>query len=173
MRRLAEKLGLRGALYAGAKADTLSAAIGENTMSRLTLAQANAIITAAFAKGRELNLKPLSVVVLDAGGHVLAFQRQDGASNMRFDIARGKASGALALGVSSRTLGTMAAERPSFVASLGAIAVGGLIPVAGGVLVTGDDNSVIGAVGATGDTSDNDEAVVLEGIKAAGLTAKA
>lgn len=142
-------------------------------MSRLTLAQANAIITAAFAKGRELNLKPLSVVVLDAGGHVLAFQRQDGASNMRFDIARGKASGALALGVSSRTLGTMAAERPSFVASLGAIAVGGLIPVAGGVLVTGDDNSVIGAVGATGDTSDNDEAVVLEGIKAAGLTAKA
>ena len=111
--------------------------------------------------------------MLDAGGHVLAFQRQDGASNMRFDIARGKASGALALGVSSRTLGTMAAERPSFVASLGAIAVGGLIPVAGGVLVTGDDNSVIGAVGATGDTSDNDEAVVLEGIKAAGLTAKA
>ena len=142
-------------------------------MSRLTLAQANAIITAAFAKGRELNLKPLSVVVLDAGGHVLAFQRQDGASNLRFDIARGKASGALALGVSSRTLGTMAAERPSFVASLGAIAAGGLIPVAGGVLVTGDDNSVIGAVGATGDTSDNDEAVVLEGIKAAGLTAKA
>ena len=173
MRRLAEKFGLRGALYTGAKADTLPAAIGENTMSRLTLAQANAIITAAFAKGRELNLKPLSVVVLDAGGHVLAFQRQDGASNMRFDIARGKASGALALGVSSRTLGTMAAERPSFVASLGAIAVGGLIPVAGGVLVTGDDNSVIGAVGATGDTSDNDEAVVLEGIKAAGLTAKA
>ena len=173
MRRLAEKFGLRRALYAGAKADTLPAAIGENTMSRLTLAQANAIITAAFAKGRELNLKPLSVVVLDAGGHVLAFQRQDGASNMRFDIARGKASGALALGVSSRTLGTMAAERPSFVASLGAIAAGGLIPVAGGVLVTGDDNSVIGAVGATGDTSDNDEAVVLEGIKAAGLTAKA
>jgi uncharacterized protein GlcG (DUF336 family) len=173
MRRLVEEFGLKGALYAGAKADTLPAAIGENTMSRLTLAQANAIITAAFAKGRELNLKPLSVVVLDAGGHVLAFQRQDGASNMRFDIARGKASGALALGVSSRTLGTMAAERPSFVASLGAIAAGGLIPVAGGVLVTGDDNSVIGAVGATGDTSDNDEAVVLEGIKAAGLTAKA
>ena len=97
-------------------------------MSRLTLAQANAIITAAFAKGRELNLKPLSVVVLDAGGHVLAFQRQDGASNMRFDIARGKASGALALGVSSRTLGTMAAERPSFVASLGAIAVAFVAP---------------------------------------------
>ena len=142
-------------------------------MSRITLAQANAIITAAFAKGRELNLKPLSVVVLDAGGHVVAFQRQDGASNMRFDIARGKASGALALGVSSRTLGTMAAERPSFVASLGAIAAGGLIPVAGGVLIAGDDNSVIGAVGATGDTSDNDEAIVLEGIKAAGLTAKA
>jgi uncharacterized protein GlcG (DUF336 family) len=141
-------------------------------MGRLTLAHTNDIINAAFAKGLALNLKPLSVVVLDAGGHVVAFQRQDGASNMRFDIARGKASGALALGVSSRTIGTMAAERPSFVASLGAIAVGGLIPVAGGVLIAGDDNSVIGAVGATGDTSDNDELCVLEGIKAAGLTAK-
>ena len=141
-------------------------------MGRLTLAHANNIITAAFDKGGALNLKPLSVVVLDAGGHVLAFQRQDGASNMRFDIARGKASGALALGVSSRTIGTMAAERPSFVASLGAIAVGGLIPVAGGMLIAGDDGNVIGAVGATGDTSDNDELCVLEGIKAAGLTAK-
>jgi uncharacterized protein GlcG (DUF336 family) len=141
-------------------------------MGRLTLAHANDIITAAFAKGRALNLKPLSVVVLDAGGHVVAFQRQDGASNMRFDIARGKASGALALGVSSRTIGAMAAERPSFVASLGAIAVGGLIPVAGGVLIAGDDNTVIGAAGATGDTSDNDELCVLDGIKAAGLTAK-
>ena len=141
-------------------------------MGRLTLAHANDIITAAFAKGRALNLKPLSVVVLDAGGHVMAFQRQDGASNMRFDIARGKAAGALALGVSSRTIGTMAAERPSFVASLGAIAVGGLIPVAGGVLIAGDDGHVIGAVGATGDTSDNDELCVVEGIKAAGLTAK-
>jgi uncharacterized protein GlcG (DUF336 family) len=141
-------------------------------MGRLTLAHANDIITAAFAKGHALNLKPLSVVVLDAGGHVVAFQRQDGASNMRFDIARGKASGALALGVSSRTIGAMAAERPSFVASLGAIAVGGLIPVAGGVLIAGDDNIVIGAVGATGDTSDNDELCVLDGIKAAGLTAK-
>ncbi len=140
--------------------------------TRLTLAQANQIIAAAFAKGRELNLKPLSVVVLDAGGHLIAFQRQDGASNLRFEIARGKAAGALALGVSSRTLGTMAAERPSFVASLGAIAMGGLIPVAGGVLIAGDENTVIGAVGATGDTSDNDEICVLEGIKAAGLTAK-
>lgn len=141
-------------------------------MSRLTLAQANDIIAAAFTKGRALNLKPLSVVVLDAGGHVLAFQRQDGASNMRFDIARGKAWGALALGVSSRAIGAMAAERPSFVASLGHVATSGLIPVAGGVLIAGEGGSVIGAVGATGDTSDNDELVVLEGIKAAGLTAK-
>jgi uncharacterized protein GlcG (DUF336 family) len=140
---------------------------------RLTLAHASKIIAAAFDKGRELGLKPLSVVVLDPGGHVIAFQRQDGASTMRFDIARGKAAGALAMGMSSRTIATIAAERPSFVASLGTLAPFGLVPAAGGVLIAGDDDTVLGAVGATGDTSDNDEACVIEGIKAAGLTVKA
>src|ERR1700753_2997586 len=103
-------------------------------MHRITLEQANRIITAAFQKGAELKLKPLSVAVLDAGGHLIAFQRQDGASTLRPQIATGKASGALALGISSRKIGDMAAERPSFVASLGPIAAHGIIPAAGGVI---------------------------------------
>jgi uncharacterized protein GlcG (DUF336 family) len=115
-------------------------------------------------------MKPLSCVVVDAGGHVIAFQRQDGTSFLRLDIARGKAAGALALGVSSRRIGEMAAERPSFVAALSHLAPGGLLPVAGGVIVKGPDGLPIGAVGVTGDTSDNDEIAALAGIAAAGLT---
>ena len=138
----------------------------------ISLEQANAITAAAFAKGAELGLKPLSVVVLDAGGHPIAFQRQDGASSLRFAIAAGKASGALALGISSRKIQDMAAERPSFVASLGPIAPHGVIPAAGGVIVVGDGGKPIGAVGITGDTSDNDEACALAGIAAAGLNAQ-
>ena len=140
-------------------------------MNRITLDQANRIIAGIFEKGTELKLKPLSAVVLDPGGHVIAFQRQDGASTMRFEIATGKASGALALGVSSRKIGEMAAERPSFVASLGPIAPHGMIPAAGGVIVTGA-GGIVGAVGVTGDTSDNDEACALAGIAAAGLKAQ-
>jgi len=137
-------------------------------MNRVSLDQANRIISGIFQTGSEMKLKPLSAVVLDPGGHVIAFQRQDGASIMRFQIATGKACGALGLGVSSRKIGEMAAERPSFVASLGPIMPQGLVPAAGGVLVVGD-GSVIGAVGVTGDTSDNDEACALAGIAAAGL----
>jgi uncharacterized protein GlcG (DUF336 family) len=142
-------------------------------MSRLTLTQANTIIEAALAKGAELGLKPLSVSVLDAGGHMIAFQRQDRASSLRERIASGKAAGALALGVSSRKIGEMAAERPSFVASLGAMATHGIIPAAGGVIIVDAEGLPIGAVGITGDTSDNDEACALAGIAAAGLTAQA
>ena len=138
--------------------------------TRITLAQANTIIETAFAKGREAGMKPLNCVVVDAGGHVVAFQRQDGTSFLRLDIARGKAAGALALGVNSRRVGEMAAERPSFIASLGHLAPGGLIPVAGGVIVKGADGQPIGAVGVTGDTSDNDEVAAIAGIQAAGLT---
>ena len=140
-------------------------------MHRITLEQANRIITAAFQKGAESKLNPLSVAVLDPGGHLIAFQRQDGASTLRFQIANGKASGALALGVSSRKIGEMATERPSFVASLGSIAPQGVIPAAGGVIVLGD-GGIVGAVGVTGDTSDNDEACALAGIAAAGLKAQ-
>lgn len=138
-------------------------------MTRLSLEQANTIVSAAIAQGRGMGLKPLSVAVLDAGGHLIAFQRQDGASILRPQIASGKAGGALALGLSSRKIADMAAERPSFVASLSAIGTHGVIPAAGGVVVLGGDDYAIGAVGVTGDTSDNDEACALAGIAAAGL----
>ncbi len=138
----------------------------------LTLVHANAIIGAAFAKGQALGLKPLSVAVLDPGGHLIAFQRQDGSSTLRPQIAAGKAGGALALGVSSRKIAEMAAERPSFVASLSPISPHGIIPAAGGVLIAGAGGTVIGAVGVTGDLSDNDELCALAGIEAAGLAAR-
>jgi uncharacterized protein GlcG (DUF336 family) len=142
-------------------------------LAHLTLDQAEAAIAAAFQKGRELGLKPLTVAALDAGGHLIVLKRQDGASNLRPQLAIGKAAGALALGVSSRAIGEMAAERPTFIAALGPIASQGLIPAAGGVIVVDGDGAVIGAVGATGDTSDNDEACVLAGLAAAKLLAKA
>jgi uncharacterized protein GlcG (DUF336 family) len=141
-------------------------------MNRINLDQANRIVQGAFAKGASLKLKPLSIVVLDPGGHVIAFQRQDHASTLRFGIATGKAAGALALGMSSRKIGELAADRASFVASLGPIAPHGVIPAAGGVIVVDGAGEILGAVGVTGDTSDNDEACTLAGIEAAGLKAQ-
>lgn len=142
-------------------------------MTRLTLEHANTIIAAALAEGKKLGLKPLTVVVTDAGGHLIALQRQDRSSTMRPQIALAKATGALGLGVSSRTIGDMAQERPVFVGSIGAIAQAGVVPAAGGVIVVDDDAFPIGAVGVTGDTSDNDELCALAGIAAAGLSAQA
>ena len=138
---------------------------------RISLEKANTIISAAFAKGKDAGMKPLSCVVTDAGGHVIAFQRQDGTSFLRLDIARGKAAGALALGVSSRKLGEMAVERPHFFVGAAHAVGGGLVPVAGGVLIKDAKGAVIGAVGVSGDTSDNDEAAAIAGIVAAGLAA--
>lgn len=139
---------------------------------RISLQQANIICQAAFAKAADLKLKPLSVAVMDAGGHLIAFQRQDGSSTLRPQIACGKAGGALAMGVSSRKISEMAAERPVFVGAIGTIAPHGVIPAAGGVIVTDASGLAIGAVGITGDTSDNDELCALAGIAAAGLTAQ-
>ena len=138
-------------------------------MTRLTLDESNALIAGAFQKGLELRLNPLSVAILDAGGHLIAFQRQDGASTLRPQIASAKASGALALGLSSRRIGEMAAERPAFVASLGPIAPSGIVPAAGGIIVVNAAGAPIGAVGVTGDSSDNDELCALAGIEHAGL----
>lgn len=138
-------------------------------MSKLTLEQANIIATATIAKGREICLKPLCVAVLDAGGHLIALQREDGASNLRPQIAMAKASGALGLGVSSRTIGEMAADRQTFIAALAALGDAEIIPAAGGVILTVDDETV-GAVGVTGDTSDNDEVCALAGAETAGLS---
>lgn len=141
-------------------------------MSHITLDQANAAIVGAFAKGRELGLKPLSVAVVDAGGHLIAFQRSDTASFARAQIAAGKAAGALALGVSSRKVGEMAAERPWFIGAFASSAPHPVIPAAGGIIVVDADGTPIGAVGVTGDTSDNDELAALAGVAAAGLRAQ-
>ena len=141
-------------------------------MHRLNLAQANALIDAAFAKGAELGLKPLTVTIHDPGGNLIACQRQDGASNMRVKLAGGKACGALALGVSSRTIGDMAVDRPHFVASIDSMSEGGMVPVAGGVIICDGDGVVLGAIGVTGDTSDNDEAAALSAIESQGLKPK-
>lgn len=142
-------------------------------MTGISLDRAEAIVAAARAHGRQLGLKPLSVAVLDAGGHLLAFQREDGASTLRPQIAIAKAAGALALGISSRRIAEMAEERPSFVASLGPIAPHGIVPAAGGVIVVDGEGRAIGAVGITGDTSDNDEACALAGLMSVGLAVQA
>lgn len=137
----------------------------------ISLEQARTIVSAARAKGRELALKPLTVVVLDAGGHIIALEREDGASIGRPQIAQGKAAGALAMGLSSRALGDMAIERPQFLAALSAAWEGKLIPAAGGVLVRDGDGNLVGAVGITGDLSDKDEEAAIAGVQAAGFTA--
>ena len=141
-------------------------------MHRLTLAQANALIEAAFAKGAELGLKPLTVAVLDPGGYLISAQRQDGTSNVRIKLAQGKAAGALALGMPSRAIAKMAEERPHFIASVRELGEGGMVAAGGGVIVCEADGTIVGAIGVTGDTSDNDEACALAAIETLGLKPK-
>jgi len=129
-------------------------------------------VSAALKEGRSLGLKPLSVAVLDAGGHMTAFAREDGSSNLRPQIATAKASGALALGVSSRVIGEMAIDRPTFINAAAGLNPAGIVPAAGGLLIRDDAGSIVGAVGVTGDTSDNDEKAAMAGIVAAGLAGK-
>lgn len=138
----------------------------------ITLDQARAVISATLAYGQELQMNPLCVAVLDAGGHLTAFEREDGVANRRFEVAFGKAHGAISIGVSSRTLGDMAVERPHFINGLIATIGGGLVPVPGGVIIITDNGTAIGAVGVSGDSSENDEAAALAGIQAAGLRAR-
>jgi uncharacterized protein GlcG (DUF336 family) len=140
-------------------------------MHRLTLAQANALIEAAFAKGAELGFKPLTAAVLDPGGYLIAAQRQDTCSNIRVKLAQGKAAGALALGVSSRAIGKMAEERPHFIASISEMGEGGMVPAGGGVIIADGEGTILGAIGVTGDTSENDEACAFAAIDGQGLTA--
>jgi uncharacterized protein GlcG (DUF336 family) len=133
--------------------------------------RARKIIATALAKGEELDLKPLTVVVLDAGGAMVALERTDGSSRMRPEIATGKANGAIALGLGSRAIFKRAQEQPYFVQSMNALAGGSLVPVPGGVLVRDESSAIIGAVGITGDSSDNDEICAVAGIEAVGLVA--
>jgi len=140
-------------------------------MSNITLDQASTIIDAALAKGREMNLKPLTFSVLDAGGHLVAFKREDRSSLLRGDIASGKAWGSLGMGTSTRTLGERAAGNPSFFGALSDLSGGKILTSPGGVLVKNSEGEIIGAVGASGDSGANDEACVIAGIEAAGLVA--
>lgn len=135
----------------------------------ITAGEAHTIIDSALAHGHEAGMKPLVVLVLDAAGAPVAYVRSDGSPSGRFEIARGKANGALQLGVNSKRIGEMAVERPHFIAGVTASVSGPLVPVAGGVLVL-RDGVVVGAVGISGDTSDNDEAAAIAGITAAGFT---
>ncbi len=138
-------------------------------MSRLTLAQANKIIEVAFAKAREMKVKPLAVAVLDEAGHVKSLQRQDDASMLRNDVAVGKAWGAVGMGVASRTLLDRAKGNPQFFGALSATAQGKFIPQTGAVVIKDKDGTVIGAAGASGGTGEEDEAVCIAGIAAVGL----
>ncbi|MFN3249460.1 GlcG/HbpS family heme-binding protein [Roseibium album] len=135
----------------------------------ISLSTAETITSAAFAKAAELGLKPLTVVVLDAGGHTIILKRQDGSSNLRPEIATGKANGALAVGTGTRWLNANAETRPHFVNALNGIAGGNIIPVPGGVLVRNEAGDTLGAVGITGDTSENDETCAVAGIETVGL----
>ncbi|MEP2533238.1 heme-binding protein [Shimia sp.] len=134
----------------------------------LPLDRANAIITEALQLGRAANLLPLTVVVLDAGGKMVAMQCEDGSGIIRFEVAFGKAYGALGMGISSRLIRDRLKERPTFQAALATASDGRLIPVPGGVLVEDAEGVTLGAVGISGDTSDKDEYCAIEAIKVAG-----
>lgn len=143
-----------------------------NKVNKLTLQQANSIINAAFIEGKKLSLQPLSIAILDAGGQLIAFQRQDNASILRFDIAFAKAYGALGMGMGSRGLAQKAKEIPDFINGAIRASKGRLIPAPGGVLILNSENTIIGAAGVSGDTSDHDEHSAIIGIQFVGLTPK-
>jgi uncharacterized protein GlcG (DUF336 family) len=139
----------------------------------ITLSEASAILIGALARARETDCAPLAVAVLDDGGHLKAFAREDGAGILRFQIAFGKAWGALGMGVGTRALARRLADNPQqhpFFTALNAMSDGRVVPVPGGVLIRNAERTVIGAVGISGDVSDKDEACALAGIAAAGLT---
>ena len=138
-------------------------------MTELTLEAASAIVDNALATGREHGFMPLTVAVLDAGGHLVAFKRETGSGILRPEIAIGKAWGSLGMGISSRLLRDRLADRPTFVNALAAASGGRLVPVPGGVLIRNTDGGIIGAVGISGDTSDKDEYCAICAIEAAGL----
>jgi len=140
-------------------------------MTELTLAKAQTAVAAALAFSREKKFNPMAVCVLDARGVLKAYAAEDGTALRRADIAIGKAYGALAMGVGSKTLGVRAVERPHFIGAVNGAIGGSMIPVAGGVLIRGADNSIIGCIGTTGDTSDNDDLAARAGLDAAGLKA--
>ncbi|MEL7281041.1 MAG: heme-binding protein [Pseudomonadota bacterium] len=141
-------------------------------MAEISLNRARKIVRAALAKGKEQGFKPLSVVVLDSGGHVKAFEREDGASPGRFGIAHGKAYGSIMLGIAGRAQMARAENQAYFMTAMNGLYSGQLVPVPGGVLVRDSSDRIVGAVGVTGDTSDNDVIAAVAGIEAANLKAE-
>jgi uncharacterized protein GlcG (DUF336 family) len=137
----------------------------------VTLAQASTIVDAALKKARELKQMSQTVVVLDSGGHLVCAKREDGSGIVRFEIAVGKAYGSLGMGWGSRTMMERAAQNPNFLTSIVAASGGRLVPNPGGVLIRDANNAVLGAIGISGDTADNDEIIAVAGIEAAGLKA--
>ena len=137
----------------------------------ITLAQSRTLIDAALAKGRALDLKPLSVVVLDPRAAMVAMMSEDGVSQMRARIAHGKANAAIALGMGTRALMNRAEQQAYFIQAVNGVAGGDMVPVPGGVLIQDQEGALLGAVGISGDKSDNDEAAAIAGIEAAGLNA--
>ena len=142
-------------------------------MAEITLNKARMIIRTALKHARENALQPIAVVVLDAGGHVKAFEREDGASFYRFQVAHGKAHGAIGMGLGSRALHNRAEAQSYFLLSVAALEGTAVVPVPGGVLVRDRRGALIGAVGISGDRSEADEAAAMAGIEAAGFTADA
>ena len=140
-------------------------------MPSLTLAQANQIIAGALARSKASGFKPMGVAVLDDAGHLKAFAREDGASMFRFEVAQGKAWGAVGMGASSRTLMQRAKDNPNFFVSLAASSGGKFLPQTGAVLIKDAAGNVLGAVGASGGTGDEDEAICIAGVESAGLAA--
>jgi uncharacterized protein GlcG (DUF336 family) len=145
----------------------------DSTMSALTLKVAVNLTTQAIAAGRAIAAAPLTIAVLDAGGHLVSLQREDGASLLRPQIAIGKAWGAIALGKGSRLLALDAQQRPAFIAALNSLGQGSVVPAPGGVLIRDQDGNVLGAVGISGDLSDVDEQCAISAIEALGLRADA
>ncbi len=141
-------------------------------MAEIGLTKARRIIKEALAKGRAMEMKPLSVVVLDAGGHVKAFEREDGTAPGRFAIAHGKAYGSVMLGMAGTAQMARAEAQAYFMNAVNGLYGGQVVPVPGGVLVRDKKGEIIGAVGVTGDTSENDAAAATAGIEAAGFTAE-
>ena len=140
--------------------------------SSLQLAAASSIVEAALRLRREHDLLPLAVAVLDAGGNLVAFKREDGCGVMRFDIAFGKAWAALGMGMATRQIRDRLATRPTFQNALAAAAQGRFIPTPGGVLILDANNVAIGAAGISGDASDKDEFCAINAVLAAGFSAE-
>ena len=138
----------------------------------ITLDQARSLVDGALAEARKLNLKPVSIIVLDVRGSLTAAASEDGVSAMRAQIAHGKANAAIALGMGTRALMNRAEQQAYFIQSINGLAGGDMVPVPGGVLVRDSEGTLLGAVGISGDTSDNDEAAAVGGINAAGLEAE-